>query len=215
MQERFKISVQRSCRLAQLARSVWYAKSRARDHSALCQRIRDIALSRPRFGYLRVPVMLKREGWQVGKKRVYRLYRQQGLQLRMKVKRRKRIALLRGKPQAPTGPNQHWSMDFVHDQMQDGRAFRILTVIDQWSRESVCLEANFRLSGRCVGQALDRLAAQRGWPKAITVDNVLNARGGKPKGKSIRNRAILRPGNDKEQLRTTDQRYSALHGSPN
>ncbi|SFU79889.1 putative transposase [Nitrosospira multiformis] len=171
MQERFKISVQRSCRLAQLARSVWYARSRARDQSALCQRIRDIAMSRPRFGYLRVLVMLKREGWQVGKKRVYRLYRQQGLQLRMKVKRRKRIALLRGRPQAPTGPNQHWSMDFVHDQMLDGRAFRILTVIDQWSRESVCLEANFRLSGRCVGQALDRLAAQRGWPKAITVDN--------------------------------------------
>jgi putative transposase len=55
--------------------------------------------------------------------------------------------------------------------MLDGRAFRILTVIDQWSRESVCLEANFRLSGRCVGQALDRFAAQRGWPKAITVDN--------------------------------------------
>jgi putative transposase len=62
-------------------------------------------------------------------------------------------------------------MDFVHDQMLDGRAFRILTVIDQWSRESVCLEANFRLSGRCVGQALDRLAAQREWPKAITLDN--------------------------------------------
>jgi hypothetical protein len=124
--------------------------------SALCQRIRDIAMNRPRFGYLRVLVMLKREGRQVGKKRVYRLYRQQGLQLRMKVKRRKRIALLRGKPQMPTGPNQHWSMDFVHDQMLDGRAFRILTVIDQWSRESVCLEANFKLSGRCVGQAPDR-----------------------------------------------------------
>ena len=95
MQERFKISVQRSCRLALLRRSVWYAKSRARDQSALCQRIRDIAMSRPRFGYLRVLVMLKREGWQVGKKRVYRLYRQQGLQLRMKVKRRKRIATAR------------------------------------------------------------------------------------------------------------------------
>jgi putative transposase len=94
MQERFKISVHRSCRLALLQRSVWYAKSHARDQSALRQRIRDIAMSRPRFGYLRVLVMLKREGWQVGKKRVYRL---EGLQLRMKVRRRKRIALLRGK----------------------------------------------------------------------------------------------------------------------
>ena len=214
MQERFKISVQRSCRLALLRRSVWYAKSTARDQNALCQRIRDIAMNRPRFGYLRVLVMLKREGWQVGKKRVYRLYRQEGLQLRMKVKRRKRIALLRGRPQAPTGPNQHWSMDFVHDQMLDGRAFRILTVIDQWSRESVCLEANFRLSGRCVGQALDRLAAQRGWPKAITVDNVLNAEVKSRQAKASATGSFLRPGNDKEQQQTTDQRYSALQGQP-
>ncbi len=172
MQERFKVSVQRSCGLALLQRSVWYAKSTARDHSAMRQRIRDITMSRPRFSAARrVLVMLKREGWQVGKTRVYRLYRLEGLQLRMKVRRRKRIAVLRGKPQIPTGPNQHRSMDFVHDQMADGRAFRILTVIDQWSRESVCLEANFRLSGRCVAQALDRVALQRGWPKAITVDN--------------------------------------------
>jgi len=171
MHERFQISVQRACALALLQRSTWYAKSHARDQSALRQRIRDIALSRPRFGYRRVLVMLQREGWNVGKKRVYRLYSLEGLQLRMKVKRRKRIALLRGKPPVPTGPNQHWSMDFVHDQMLDGRSVRILTVIDQWSRESVCLEANFRQTGRCVGQALDRSAVLRGWPKAITVDN--------------------------------------------
>ena len=129
--------------------------------------------------------MLKREGWPVNKTRVYRLYRLEGLQLRMKVKRRKRIALLRGKPHKPTGPNQHWSMDFVHDQTHDGRAFRILTVIDQYRRESVCLEANFRLSGRCVAQTLDAVARHRGWPKAITVDKVLDARGAPTNGNSI------------------------------
>ncbi len=107
MQERFKVSVHRSCRLALLLRSSLYAKSAARDQSVLRQRIRDLAMSRPRFGYRRVLVMLKREGWEVGEKRVYRLYRLEGLQLRMKVKRRKRIALLRGKPQPATGPNQH------------------------------------------------------------------------------------------------------------
>jgi putative transposase len=171
MQERFKVSVRRSCELALLQRSVWYAKSTARDQSALRQRIRDIAMSRPRFGYLRVLVMLRREGWAVGKKRVYRLYRLEGLQLRMKIRRRKRIALLRGKVVPASGPNQHWSMDFMHDQMLDGRKFRILTVIDQWSRESVMLEANYRLSGRCVGQALDQAAQHRSLPKAITVDN--------------------------------------------
>jgi putative transposase len=171
MQERFKISVRRSCRLAKLRASVWYAKSRAADQSALRQRIRDIAKNRPRFGYLRVLVMLKREGWAVGKKRVYRLYRLEGLQLRMKVTRRKRIALLRGKVPKPTAANQHWSMDFVHDQTHDGLKFRILTVIDQWSRESVSLEANFRPTRRCVGHALDAAAATRGLPKSITVDN--------------------------------------------
>jgi putative transposase len=72
---------------------------------------------------------------------------------------------------AATAPNQHWSMDFVHDQMLDGRRFRILTVIDQWSRESVSLEPGFSLTGRCVGHALDEAAATRGLPKAITVDN--------------------------------------------
>ena len=129
MQERFKVNVRRSCRLALLRPSVWYQKSEARDQSALRLRIREIAMDRPRFGYLRVLVMLKREGWAVGKKRVYRLYRLEGLQLRMKVKRRKRISLQRGRVVPATGPNQHWSMDFVHDQMPGGRAFRILTVI--------------------------------------------------------------------------------------
>ena len=104
-------------------------------------------MARPRFGYLRVHVMLRREGWAINKKRVYRLYRLEGLSLRMKTRRRKRISLLRGKAVPATGPNQRWSMDFEHDQMLDGRAFRILTVIDQWSRESVSLEANFRLTG--------------------------------------------------------------------
>lgn len=112
--------------------------------------------------------MLKREGWVVGKKRVYRLHRLEGLQLRMKVRLRKRISLQRGRPAVATAPNQHWSMDFVHDRMLDGRAFRVLTVIDQWSRESVSLEANFRLTGRCVGKALDQAASERGWPRDTT-----------------------------------------------
>ncbi|WP_324396165.1 integrase core domain-containing protein [Hydrogenophaga sp.] len=81
------------------------------------------------------------------------------------------MSLLRGRPTPATGPNQQWSMDFVHDQMLDGRAFRVLRVIDQWSRESVSLEANFRLTGRCVGKALDEAAIERGWPQAIRVDN--------------------------------------------
>jgi putative transposase len=162
MQASLKISVHRSFHLALLQRSVRYAKSQAGDQSALRQRICDIAMSRSRFVYLRVLVMLKREGWGVSKKRVYRRYHLEGLQLRMKVKRRKRVALLRGRAPVPTAVNRHWSMDAVHDQMHDGRKFRILTAIDQWSRESVSLEADYRLTGRCVGQALDQAAGQPG-----------------------------------------------------
>ena len=81
------MSVRRSCRLARLQPSVWYQKSEVLDQSALRLRIREIAMGCPRFGYLRVQVMLRREGWPVGKKRVYRLYRLEGLQLRMMVKR--------------------------------------------------------------------------------------------------------------------------------
>ena len=82
MQERLQVSVRRSCRLALLRPSVWYAKSQARDQSALRQRIREIAMNRPRFGYLRAHVMLRREGWAINKKRVWRLYGLDGLQLR-------------------------------------------------------------------------------------------------------------------------------------
>lgn len=133
MQERYEESVRRSCRLALLRRSVWYQKSVAGDQSGLRLRlrIREIALDRPRFRYLRVLVILKREGWAVGKKRGYRLYRLECLQIRMKVTRRRRISLQRGRPVPATGPSQHWSMDSVHDQMLDGRVFRVFTVIDQ------------------------------------------------------------------------------------
>ena len=134
-------------------------------------RIRELALNRPRFGYLRIHVLLRREGWLINRKRVHRLYRLDGLQVRMRVRRRKRLSLHRGPVPSPTAANQHWSMDFVHDQLLDGRSFRILTVIDQWSRESVSVEAGFSLTGRSVAAALDQVAHRRPLPKAITVDH--------------------------------------------
>jgi putative transposase len=134
-------------------------------------RIRDIAYARPRFGYLRIQVMLRREGWTVNHKRVHRLYRLEGLQVRMRVRRRKRISLHRGPVPIPTAANQHWSMDFVHDQLADGRRFRILTVMGQWSRESLSLEAGYSLTGKDVAEALARRSGRRALPKAITVDH--------------------------------------------
>src|SRR5213076_1505227 len=142
-----------------------------RDQSALRVRIREIAHARPRFGCLRIWVLLRREGWGVNRKRVRRLYRLDGLQLRMRVRRRKHIALHRGPAPVPTGPTERWSMDFVHDALADGRPFRILTVVDQWSRQSPILEVGTSLSGATVGGALDRVLPPAHGLRSITVDH--------------------------------------------
>src|SRR5439155_3923643 len=111
------------------------------------------------------------EGWGVNRKRVRRLYRLDGLQLRMRVRRRKHIALHRGPAPVPKGPTERWSMDFVHDALADGRPFRILTVVDQWSRSSPLLEVASRMSGHTVGgpwTAFSRTRRGRGRSPWIT-----------------------------------------------
>jgi putative transposase len=170
-QDAFQVSGLRASRLAQFSRAAWYRRSRANDQSALRMRIRDLAHARPRVGYLRLWVLLRREGWLVNRKRVRRLYRLEGLQLRMRVRRRQHIALHRGPAPIPTGPTERWSMDFVHATLADGRPFRILTVVDNWSRHSPVLEAGVRMSGQTVGQALDRALIGTPGPRSITVDH--------------------------------------------
>lgn len=157
--------------MAQFGRASWYRRSHAKDQTALRLRIRDLAHARPRFGYLRIWVLLRREGWLVNRKRVRRLYRLEGLQLRMRVRRRKHIALHRGPAPIPTGPTERWSMDFVHDTLADGQPFRILTVVDNWSRHSPLLEAGFRMTGETVSQVLDRGLDAHAVPRSITVDH--------------------------------------------
>jgi putative transposase len=132
--------VRGSCRLAGFSKSAWYKRSTARDQSALRLRIREIAQVRPRFGYTRIHIMLPREGWPVNKKRVYRWYRLESLQLRMRMRRRKHMCLHRGPVPQALRTHERWSMDFVHDQLFDGRPIRMLTVIDQFSRHSFLIE---------------------------------------------------------------------------
>jgi putative transposase len=167
----FGVSRRRACDLAQFSRAAWYRRSTRDDQAALRSRIRDLAHARPRFGFTRIWVLLRREGWPVNKKRVRRLYRLDGLQLRMRVRRRKHIALHRGPAPTPSGPAERWSMDFVHDALADGSQFRVLTVVDQWSRQSPILEAASRMSGHTVGVALDRVLAGGHAPRSITVDH--------------------------------------------
>jgi putative transposase len=109
-------------------------------------RLREIAQGRPRFGYLRLHVLLRREGWVVNKKRVHRIYREEGLAVRVQ-RRRKRASHLRVVPPRPSQLNEQWSMDFVADTLLDGRRFRALTVVDNYSRHCQIIEPDFTLTG--------------------------------------------------------------------
>ena len=133
-------------------------------------RIRELAGSRVRYGYRRLTVLLRREGWVVNTKRVYRLYREEGLQVRTK-KRGKRAAHTRVPLPEAARPNQRWSMDFVSDRLTDGRWFRILTVVDQYTRECLCIDADRSQTGEKVVEHMQRLTALRGAPESITTDN--------------------------------------------
>jgi putative transposase len=171
MQVAYGAGVTRACRLLQISRSLCAYRSRRASQELLRLRMRDLANARPRFGYRRIHVLLRRDGWYVNLKRVRRLYRLEGLQLRFRVRRRKHASLHRGMPPAATRAHERWSMDFVHDALADGRAFRVLTVVDQWSRWSPILEVAQSMSGSAVAAALDRAIARHGKPRTITVDH--------------------------------------------
>jgi len=163
-------SERRVCGLIGIQRSSYYYRPKPKDDEAIRQRLQDLAFSRPRYGYRRLYILLRREDWQLNHKRVLRIYREEGLSVRSK-KRRKRIGRLRVMPPPATGINEHWSMDFVADQLATGQRFRALTVIDHFSRECVLIEAAVNLPAVKVTEALDKVMADRGQPRIITTDN--------------------------------------------
>jgi putative transposase len=166
----YEIGLQRACGLMMLERSSFYYRSHPRDHRGLSMRIKELAMTRIRFGYLRLTVLLKREGWPVGKKLVYRLYRE--LKLQVRSKRRKKLASQqRGPLEIAQQANQRWSMDFVTDRLEGGRRFRVLTIIDQYHRYSPALVPALSFSGARVVEELDRIARASGYPRSITCDN--------------------------------------------
>ena len=153
------MSTVRACRLAQFTRAAWYRKSTRAGPDGAGVRIRELAHARPRFGYQRITVLLRREGWLVNRKRVRRLYRLQGLQLRHAGAAPQAHVPASGPVPTATRTHERWSMDFVHDALFDGRPFRVLTVVDQCSRQSPVLEVAFAHSGMSVADALDRVVA--------------------------------------------------------
>jgi putative transposase len=171
LQAGYRVSVRRACKVIPLGRTTHYYKSTADPQTVLRIRLRDLANARVRYGYRRLHVLLRREGWKINAKRVYRLYVQEGLGLRIKKPRRRRSAVARVALPEPTGPNQIWSMDFVSDELGWGHRFRVLTLVDHFSRESPALEVGVGMSGRLVTEILDKVALTYGLPEVIRVDN--------------------------------------------
>ena len=138
-------------------------RSCRRDSAPLRMRLRELAAVRVSYGYRRLHVLLRREGWKVNHKLVYRLYREEGLEVRTK-KRRKRASALRVVLPAARMPNERWSMDFVSDSLHDVRRFLVLTLVDHFSRVSPAVEVGPSITGRRVVEVLDRVARTHGLP---------------------------------------------------
>jgi putative transposase len=166
----YDLGKRRACRLVKQTRSTQYYRSVKDPRTALRTRMREIARDRVRYGYRRVHVLLRREGWQLGKNQMYRLYRQEQLQLRSKLPKRRKMVVTRHERVKPCAPNDAWSLDFVADQLSDGTRFRALTVVDVFSREALAIEVGQRLRGEHVVATLNRLVARRRAPKYLFVD---------------------------------------------
>jgi putative transposase len=167
----WQVSIRRACRALPVDRSTYHYRSRRAEQAALRKRIKEISETRVRYGYRRIHVLLRREGWTVNAKRVCRHYREMGLQLRNKTPKRRVKAKLRLDRMVATTANDIWAMDFVHDQLFDGTKIRALTIIDTHTRLSPVVEVRQSYRGQDVVATLERGAAQFGYPKTIRVDN--------------------------------------------
>lgn len=164
------VSERRACRIVGLSRSVQQYQPVTRDDGDVVKRMKGLASENRRYGYLRLHAMLRREGLVANPKRTYRLYTAEGLQVRTK-KRRKLPRRDRVAPRVPDGPMQRWSLDFVSDQLADCRRFRVLNVIDDYSRICPGQIVDVSISGARITRFLDDLALRVGLPKEIVLDN--------------------------------------------
>jgi putative transposase len=166
----YRLAERRACRALGVNRSSIRYRSRRPERLPLRRRLRELAAIRVSWGYKQLHILLRREGWRVNHKLVYRLYGEEGLTLkRRQPKRRKSVVAREGKS-APTAANQRWAMDFIHDMLAEGGTVRILSVVDVHTRECVALEARRSFRGEDVGQVLSSVARTRKLPEVISVD---------------------------------------------
>jgi len=167
----YQVSERRACRAAGFHRSTQRYRIRRDPQVELRMRLKELAAARVRYGYRRLHVLLRREGWLVNAKRIHRLYREEGLSIRPRTPRRRRSCRYRAEQPAVMEPNACWAMDFLSDQLFDGRPFRILAVIDVHTREALAIVPRVSFRAFQVVEVLDRLAAEHGRPRVIKVDN--------------------------------------------
>jgi len=167
--KRRHVSERRACRLTGFSRSAASYQPKGRDDGGLRSRLRTLAERYPRYGCPTLHDMLRTEGLVRNHKRTYRIYREEGLQVR--TKRRKKLNRPRVPMPVPNTVNERWSLDFVSDQLANGRRFRVLNVVDDFSRECVLQVVDFSISGQRLARELDRLAEHRALPKTIVCDN--------------------------------------------
>jgi putative transposase len=170
LQQAYQVSERRAGRAIGLGNSSLRYRSRRPAAEELRRRLRELAAERPRYGYQRLWALLRREGWEVNHKRVYRLYVEEELKLR-KRRRRSRAQVERVPLPAPTGAGERYSMDFMRDTLSDGRVFRTLNIVDDYTRECLAIEVDTSLPGARVVRVLERLAAAGRRPLHIVVDN--------------------------------------------
>jgi putative transposase len=166
----WRVSIRRACSVIEAVRASYHYRSRRPDRTPLRARIKEIAETRVRYGYRRIHVLLRREGWPVNVKLVNRLYCEMSLQLRNKSPKRKVKAKLREGREAASARNEVWAMDFVHDQLFDATKVRVLTVIDTFTKFAPAIEPRFNWRGTGVVDVLERVCKQLGFPKSIRVD---------------------------------------------
>ena len=170
------MSERRACRVVGQPRSTHrYRPERPAKDRALVARLLRLARDHPRYGYRRAWAVLRGEGWAVNRKRVHRLWREAGLQVPQRVQKRRRLAGASGENStvrlAPERPGHVWAYDFVFDATEDGRALKVLTVLDEYTRECLALVVGRSLTSRHVVDTLDRLVGERGAPAFVRSDN--------------------------------------------
>jgi putative transposase len=163
-------SARRVCRLVGLSRSRWHYRSRRSDDAVWRTRLKTAATEKPQWGFELLYDRLRRQGWVINRKKVLRLYREEGLAL-VRQRRRKRVAAVRVPLPTPTRRTERWSMDFVSDRLADGRAFRCFTLVDDFTRECIAIEVGPSLPAWRITPALDRVIRERGKPRSLVCDN--------------------------------------------